>query len=184
MRSRKIGRRGPPENCDQLLARAGQDPLPCKASLPADKNSCPKSPFLERLRTQASRLTQDAPAAAVGTASPYPSWRTVRTPSSASRASEKRSLLSLGMEIVRAGRRRLGIGGNRHRTQNHCRSGQRHREFSHALPPTRKPHAAETIVDALPLYLQAHRVWAVANVTDCDGWCWSQRGKARAKFSF
>jgi len=144
-----------------LPRTVGQDPLPCEASLPADKNSCPKSPFLERLRRQANRLTQDAPAAAVGTASPYPSWRTVRTPSSASRASEKRSLLSLGMEIVGARRRRLGIGGNRHGTQNNCHSGQRHCEFSHALPPTRKPHAAETILDALPLYLQVHRASAV-----------------------
>ena len=99
----------------------------------ADKNSCPKSPFLERLRRQASRLTQDAPAAAVRTASPDPSWRAVGAPPTASRLFKQRSPLSLRLEVAYAGRRGLGIGGNRSRTQYKRRGDQRHGEFSHVF---------------------------------------------------
>jgi len=85
----------------------------------------------ERLRTPVNRLTESAPAAAVGTASPYPSWRAVRAPSSACRLFEQGGFLSLRMEVVETGRRGLGIGSNGHCTQHKRGSGQRHCEFSH-----------------------------------------------------
>ena len=126
-----------------------------------------------------NRLTESAPATAIRTASPYSSWRAVGTPSSASRASEKRSLLSLGVEICGTRQGCLGIGGNCHRTQHNCHSGQRHCEFSHALPPDneapRNRHDCGRVASAPaspPEYGPSQ------TLRTRDGCCWLKRVKS------